>query len=194
MTEADEDIERSYRELTGIRLSLAGRREACHWLSMKSYSQVIQLLLMLGLLSGWAAAQEPLDTAGIYPFKVTVGGQEAKMQKKGDLFAVIAKPVKTDALLKIEKQSDLLIVNAFRREGDGTVANGTTPAAMFAQKADQVKLNATLDKKVLKPGRYLMNVVAHSKTSRVVVTVDDPEAEAKLPSLTQITEALREGK
>ena len=194
MTEADEDIERSYRELTGIRLSLAGRREACHWLSMKSYSRVIQLLLMLGLLSGWAAAQEPLDTAGIYPFKVTVGGQEAKMQKKGDLFAVIAKPVKTDALLKIEKQSDLLIVNAFRREGDGTVANGTTPAAMFAQKADQVKLNATLDKKVLKPGRYLMNVVAHSKTSRVVFTVDDPEAEAKLPSLKQITEALRGGK
>ena len=85
---------------------------------MKSYSQVIQLLLMLGLLSGWTAAQEPLDTVGIYPFKVTVGGQEAKMQKGGNLFAVIAKPVKTDALLKIEKQSDLLIVNAFRREDE----------------------------------------------------------------------------
>ena len=161
---------------------------------MKSYSQVTQLLLMLGLLSGWAAAQEPLDTVGIYPFNVTVGGQEAKMQKGGNLFAVIAKPVKTDALLKIEKQSDLLIVNAFRREDDGTVANGTTPTAMFAQKADQVKLNATLDKKVLKPGRYLMNVVAHSKTSRVVFTVADPEGKVKLPSLKQITEALRGGK
>ena len=191
MTEADENIERPYRELTGIRLSLAGRRGACHWLSMKSYSHVIQLLLILGLLSGWAAAQDPLDTVGSYPFKVTVGGQEAKIQKKGDLFAVIAKPVKTDALLKIEKQSDLLIVNAFRREEDGTVASGTTPAAMFAQKADQVKLSATLDKKALKPGRYLMNVVAHRKTSRVVFTVGDHEV--KLPSLKQITEALRGG-
>ena len=159
---------------------------------MKSYSHVIQLLLILGLLSGWSAAQDPLDTVGIYPFKVTVGGQEAKIQKKGDLFAVIAKPVRTDAPLEIEKQSDLLIVNAFRREEDGTVADGNTPAAMFAQKADQVKLNATFDKKVLKPGRYLVNVVAHSKTSRVVFTVDDHEAE--LPSLKQITEALRGGK
>ena len=150
---------------------------------MKSYSHVIQLLLILGLLSGWAAAQDPLDTVGIYPFKVTVGGQEAKIQKKGDLFAVIPKPVKTDALLEIEKQSELLIINAFRREEDGTVANGTTPAAMFAQKADQVK-----------PGRYLMNVVAHCETSRVVFTVDDHEAEAELPSLKQITEALRGGK
>ena len=160
---------------------------------MKSYSHVIQLLLMLGLLSGWAAAQEPLDTVGIYPFKVTVGGQEAKMQKKGDLFAVVAKPIKNHALLKIEKQSDLLIVNAFRREEDGTVANGTNPASMFAPKTDQVKLNATLDKKVLKPGRYLMNVVAHRKTSRVVFTVAGPEGEVKLPSLKQITEALRGG-
>ena len=159
---------------------------------MKSYSHVIQVLLILGSLSGWAVAEDPPDTVGIYPFKVTVGGQEAKMQKKGDLFAVIAKPVKTNALLEIEKQSDLLIVNAFRREEDGTVANGTTPAAMFAQKADQLKINATLDKKVLKPGRYLMNVVAHSKTSRVVFTVGDHEAE--LPSLRQITEALRGGK
>ena len=155
---------------------------------------MIQLLLMLGLLSGWAAAQDPLDSVGIYPFKVTVGGQEAKMKNKGDLFAVIDKPVKADALLKIEKPSDLLIVNAFIRQEDGTVANGTTPAAMFAQKTDQVKMNATLDKKTLKPGRYLMNVVAHGKTSRVVFTVADPEGKMKLPSLKQIMEALRGGK
>ena len=159
---------------------------------MKSYSHVIQLLLILGSLSGWAAAQDPLDTVGIYPSKVTLGGREAMIQKKGDLFAVIAKPVTTDAFLEIEKQSELLIVNAFRREEDRTVASGTTPGAMFAQKDDQVKLNASLDKKVLKPGRYLMNVVAHKKTSRVVFTVDDREAE--LPSLKHITEALRGGK
>jgi len=155
---------------------------------------MIQLLLMLGWLSGSAAAQDPLDTVGIYPFKVTVDGQVAKMKNKGDLFAVLDKPIKADALLKIEKQSDLLIVNAFRREEDGTIANGSKPAAMFAQNTDQVKMNATLDKKVLKPGRYLMNVVAHSKTSRVVFTVADPKGKMKLPSLKQIMEALRGGK
>ena len=160
---------------------------------MKPYFNVIQLLLMLGLLSGWASAQDPLDTVGIYPFKVSIGGQEAKMLGKGDLFAVVAKPVKSDALLKIEKKADMLILNAFKREEDGTVANGTTPHAMFARETDQVKLNATLDKKVLKPGRYLMNVVASGKTSRVVFTVADPEGKVKLPSLKQIMDALKGG-
>ena len=68
---------------------------------MKSYSHVIQLLLILGSLSGWAAAQDPLDTVGIYPSKVTLGGREAMIQKKGDLFAVIAKPVKKSRVVEV---------------------------------------------------------------------------------------------
>ena len=92
-----------------------------------------------------------------------------------------------------ETKSDMLILNAFKREEDGSVANGTVPFAMFARETDQVKLNATLDKKVLKPGRYLMNVVANGKTSRVVFTVADPEGKVKLPSLRQIMEALKGG-
>jgi hypothetical protein len=44
---------------------------------------------------------------------------------------------------------------------------------IFKNNAKEVKLSETLDKKPLGPGTYLMNVVAHNTTSRVVFTVGD---------------------
>ena len=54
---------------------------------------------------------------------------------------------------------------------DGTVDQGAPAAVIFTKDTDQVKLNATLDGKTLAPGTYLANVVAESKTSRIVFTI-----------------------
>jgi hypothetical protein len=85
----------------------------------------------------------------------------------------------------------LLIINAFACKENGEVmAPGQQPSNIFAQKTNQVKLSATMDKKRLKPGRYLANIVAHNTTSRVVFVVEDPSGKPKIPSLKQVMEFL----
>ncbi len=146
------------------------------------------MLLIFGLSQ--ALAERPM----LYPFDVTIGGQKAEMQKGNILFAVIAKPVKPDALLQIEKKAPMLIVNAFAVKANGAVMEqGQQPAIYFANEQNQVKLNETMDKKPLKPGRYLVNVVAHGTTSRVVFVVGDEKGEVgelKIPSAKQVYEFL----
>ncbi len=126
----------------------------------------------------------------LYPFEVTLGGQKAVMQEGNILFAVVEKPVKPDALLALEEQSALLIVNAFPCKEGGTVLETQTAAVIFTKDAKEVKMNATMDKKPLKPGTYLMNVVAHSKTSRVVFTVGEP-GKIKMPDISKIVDFLK---
>ncbi|RYD47841.1 MAG: hypothetical protein EOP85_04710, partial [Verrucomicrobiaceae bacterium] len=104
------------------------------------------------------------------PFDVTVGGEEAEMKTGNDLFAVIGKPVKSDAVLTIGKESPLLIVNAFACKENGSVEQHSPAAVIFAQNTATAALNATMDKKPLPPGTYLMNIVAHQATARVVFT------------------------
>ena len=71
----------------------------------------------------------------LYPFDVTIGDQKAVMQKGNLLFAVIDKPVSADAILQIEKEDPMLIVNAFKVNPKGEVLlPGQQPAAIFAQK------------------------------------------------------------
>jgi len=48
-----------------------------------------------------------------------------------------------------------------------------------------------MDKKKLKPGRYLANVVASGTTSRVVFVVEDPSGKLKIPSIQQLVDFLQ---
>ncbi len=128
----------------------------------------------------------------LYPFDVTIGGQKAVMQEGNILFAVIEKPVKVDSLLEIEKEAPMIIINAFACKENGEVmAPGQQPAVILANKAKSVKLNATMDKKPLKPGRYLANIVAHGGTSRVVFVVEDKSGKIKIPSIKDVVDFLK---
>ncbi|MES2438953.1 MAG: hypothetical protein V4584_07795 [Verrucomicrobiota bacterium] len=120
------------------------------------------------------------------PFDVTLGGQKAQMKDQNDLFAVVEKPVKPDANLTISKNAPILIINAFACKEDGSVDQNTPAAVIFAQNTATTPMNATMDKQPLKPGTYLMNIVAHQATARVVFTVEDPASKLKFPSLDSI--------
>jgi len=137
-----------------------------------------------------AVAERPI----LYPFDVTIGGQKAVMQDGNILFAVVANPVKPDALLQIEKKSPMLIVNAFAVKPNGAVMEqGQQPAIYFVKELNQVRLNETMDKKPLKPGRYLVNVVAHGTTSRVVFIVGDEKGnvgDLEIPSVKEVYDFL----
>lgn len=143
----------------------------------------------LWMACGLAAAEEKRPL--VLPFDVTVGGQKARMQEGNILFAVVEKPVKPDAPVVIEKESPLFIINAFACKEDGSVMEpGQQPAIIFSQNAKETRLNATMDKKALKPGTYLMNIVAHGTTSRVVFTVEDKTGKLKMPDFKKVLQFL----
>ncbi len=74
------------------------------------------------------------------------------------------------------------------------MAPGAQPAILFNQNAKETKLNATMDKKPLKPGTYLMNIVAHNATSRVVFTVEDKTGKLKMPDFKKVFDFLSKKK
>ena len=152
----------------------------------------MKTLILLSLLAISSLHAQDAKRPMFYPFDVTIGGQKATMQEGNILFAVIEKPVAADALLEIEKQAPMLIINAFACKENGAVmAPGQQPAVMFAQKTKSTKLNATMDKKPLAPGRYLANIVAHGGTSRVVFVVEDKSGKLKIPTLKQVIDFLK---
>jgi hypothetical protein len=149
------------------------------------------LVLLSVLLLGAGVAMAEEERPIVYPFDVTVGGQKAVVQKDNMLFVVIEKPVKPDAVVALEKESALFVINAFPCKLDGTILENQVAAVIFKNKAREMKLNETIDKKVLKPGTYLMNVVAHNATSRVVFTVSEKKGDVKLPDFKKILQFLK---
>ncbi|HEY1121022.1 MAG TPA: hypothetical protein VGE67_05460 [Haloferula sp.] len=127
-----------------------------------------------------AAPLVAADRSTFYPFDITLGGTKAEMKAGNELFAEVSKPVTDDAVLALEKQVPMLIVNAFPCKEDGTVEDTQAAAIIFANNVKEVKLDATMDKKKLKPGTYLANVVAENQTSRIVFTVAAPDAKPKI--------------
>ena len=153
----------------------------------------MMLCSWLLLACGVAGGEE--KRPAVYPFDVTVGGQKARMKEGNILFAVVEKPVQPDAVVAIEKQSPLFIINAFACQEDGSVMEpGQQPAVIFSQNARETKLSATMDKKPLKPGTYLMNIVAHGTTSRVVFTVEDKSGKIKTPDFKKVFQFLNKKK
>lgn len=154
------------------------------------------LTLTLGLCALTSYAEEGATAASkraiTYPFDVALGGQKAKIIDGNILFAVIQKPVSADALLEIDKVAPMLIINAFACKENGAVMEaGAQPAVIFTQNTKSTKLNATMDKKPLAPGRYLANIVAHNNTSRIVFVVEDKSGSTKIPSLKQLIDFLQ---
>ena len=136
------------------------------------------LRCLFGLLLFESAMAE--DRPMFLPFDITLGGVKAEMKGDNDLFAEISKPVSADAVLALDAEVPMLIVNAFPCAEDGTVQEGQPAAVIFANNVKEVKLDATMDKKKLKPGKYLANVVANNGTSRIVFQVAEPGSKIKV--------------
>ncbi|MDA7518175.1 hypothetical protein N8529_00235 [bacterium] len=171
------------------RLSLAGVQIGCQCYLMNSITNLIRFWILMAVLGSSASGAD--DPPLFYPFKVTIGDQEAHMKDPGDLFATIEKPVKAENLLKIDREADFLIANACPCKEDGTILDGNHVIAIYAPKAKSLPLISTLKKEPLKPGTYLMNVVAHGKTSRVVFTIADPKGEIQFPKVSDIIKFLK---
>ncbi len=107
------------------------------------------ILAALVCLAGVVAAEERPD---LYPFDVTLGGVKAVMKEGNALFAEVPEAVAADAVLALEKEVPMLIVNAFPCKEDGTVEDAQAVGVIFANNTAEVKLSDTMDKQPLKPG------------------------------------------
>ena len=88
------------------------------------------------LITALSAEERP----ALYPFDVTLGGTKAEMKAGNEIFAEVSKPVAPDAVLALEKEVPMLIVNAFPCKEDGSVEETTLAPVVFVP-----LLSGTLD-------------------------------------------------
>lgn len=109
------------------------------------------------------------DQDPAYPFKVTIGGQEAVKENPVAAFAVIKEAVAADSEIQVAAEGQV-IVNAVQCDDNGAPVAGKTMAVLMFN-GPKGSLAKTMDGKKLEAGKYLANVVANGATSRVVFNV-----------------------
>jgi hypothetical protein len=103
------------------------------------------------------------------PFGVKLGGQDAVVLN--EVFSGISSPVAADAEIVVDVEDEMIIINVFPSSEQGETDGSAPPAIILIQGGSQGRLNQTMDGQALKPGWYLMNVVAAGQTSRVLFQV-----------------------
>ena len=105
------------------------------------------------------------------PFSVKLGGQDTVA--KNAICAAIANPVANNAEIVVGAPTNaMIIINAFPCDVNGKVPQGAKAAIILIKKGqNKTTINKTTDKKKLKAGTYLMNVVGGGKTARVLFVV-----------------------
>ncbi len=107
-----------------------------------------------------------LANDGPLPFAVTVGDQAATHQT-GQAFALVAKPVAADAVLSVDSQAELVIINVHKAGADGQPDPATQPAVILLQGTRKGTLAQTMDKQKLSPGKYFLSIVSGEKTASI---------------------------
>ena len=132
------------------------------------FSQIMVLTIGLSLAAIGARAER----SPIYPFNVSLGGQEAVHDgEAASIFAAIANPVAADATFEVDTAPGMIIINAFPIDAAGSPILGKPTKIIMVQDGTSGSLADTMDKSPFEPGTYGMNVVADGKTSRVKFTI-----------------------
>lgn len=131
---------------------------------MKSWARSCALAAMVaGLCPAWAASP-------VLPFAVNIGGQAA--QPFNDAVAMIPDPVAPDAVIEVMTEEPTIVVNAFAADTQGVIASGAQPIILLLQDTRRKRLDQTIGNQTLKPGHYVLNIVAASQgTARVLIEV-----------------------
>ncbi len=106
------------------------------------------------------------ETDPIYPFKVSINGQEAV---KGSVFAEVEGTVPSNSKIEVEGEGQV-IVNIFKADASGNPQAGAAPALLLFE-APKGALDKLLSGEKLKSGKYRANFVANGATSIIVFTV-----------------------
>ncbi|MBF0105192.1 MAG: hypothetical protein HQM16_07680 [Deltaproteobacteria bacterium] len=104
------------------------------------------------------------------PFPVSVEGTPLT-DGEGKTYVTIASPVTSHATIEIGIEVPTIIVNVYPSNSKAEVDNGAVPEIILVNGLNRFSLNQTMSQNTLKPGTYLMNIVAGEGTARVVFTV-----------------------
>ncbi len=132
---------------------------------MKTFAFALFSLFTLGLVA--ARAQDD----GALPFPVSLGGQAATF-KKGEPFAKVAKPVKSDASIEVTSKGSPIIINVNKTNAKGEPAPGGAPAIILLQGTNKGSLAGTMDKSKLAAGDYMLSVIADGKTATILFKIE----------------------
>ena len=133
--------------------------------AMKQIGLALCTCICVGLpLSGMAESP-------ILPFGVELGGQTAVASGEAAIFATIKDPVSADAKITVKVETKMVIINVFACDDKGTPVQGAAPAIILINGSNEGSLSSTMDKKPIKTGTYVANIVAAGKTSRVFFKV-----------------------
>lgn len=106
------------------------------------------------------------------PFEVKLGGQNTVA--KNATCAAIANPVANNAEMVVSANvpsNKQVIVNAFTCDANGANPSQNAVIILFPKGKQKTTIDKTMDKKKMKAGNYIMNVVADGKTARVFFVV-----------------------
>lgn len=105
----------------------------------------------------------------VLPFRVKLGGQEARLRNASDIFAVVDTAVPNNAEIEVDVTTEMIIINVFHSDDRGNATGA--PAVIMIQGGNKTTLDKTMDLQTLEPGTYLMNIVAGGNTARVLFKV-----------------------
>lgn len=126
-----------------------------------SLLKTLAMIILAGGSIATAAAEGPL------PFEVKVGDQVAT-HKAGEPFAQLAKPVAADAAISIGSKAEMTIINVHKTAADGvTPEPAAQPAIIILQGTNAGKLDQTMDKQKLSPGKYLLSITSGENTATI---------------------------
>lgn len=144
----------------------ASTRRAASTQHVRPPMKLLPILAAVALSFATAHAQDSL------PFPVKVGGIAAEA-KAGQPFAQVPKPVSTTADLELGvKGTGMSILNVTPVNAKNEPVPGASPAVIILQDTAKGSLAKTLDGQKLKPGKYLLSVVADGKTASILVQLE----------------------
>ena len=112
------------------------------------------------------------------PFGVTIGGHAAKDEGRADSAAIVKEAVDAKAEIVIDAKADMIILNIFPANEDGSPKEGAQAAIIIMQGTNKAGLDQTMDKKPLAEGLYRMNAVAGGNTAIVIFRIGQGDVAA----------------
>ncbi len=108
----------------------------------------------------------------ILPFGVTIGDKNARITSSDASYAVLDSPVPADALISVNAEPEMVILNVFPCDAHGKVPDDTSCEIIIIKPGQTATLADTMSGNTLPPGTYFANIVIASKgTAQVVFKV-----------------------
>lgn len=124
-----------------------------------------------GFVCAFSALTASAQENSSLPIPVSIDGQRATA-KAGEPFAKLDQPVSSSAPIEVTSKAGMIIINVTPYDtAKKEPVPGAATAIIMLQGTQKGALDKTMDSQKLKPGSYLMSVVADDQTDSILLQV-----------------------